>query len=219
MRIAVTPRMSGLWADVRHGIRILLTKPTASLIAILTLALGIGAATAVFSVVDAVLLRPLPYPEANRLVFLWSTFKSSGHQRGGSALPDYREWRDRNHSFSGLGAFYYDERSLSAGGGPPEQIHAAKVTPSLFLVLGVAPRIGRGFAPEEEQFGKHRVAILSHRLWGRQLGGDPEIVGKQILLGYMLPFGSGGTFGNVFLVGFTWSMERQSLLPQAAAED
>ena len=113
--------MSGVWSDLRHGIRILFAKPTASLIAILTLALGIGAATAVFSVVDAVLLRPLPYPEANRLVFLWSTFKVGGGDRSGSALPNYREWRDRNHSFSGLGGYYPNDMSLAAGTGQPEQ--------------------------------------------------------------------------------------------------
>src|SRR5215510_15037191 len=99
--------MSSIFNDLRFGIRMMVRNPAFTLIAVVTLALGIGANTAIFSVVDAVLLRPLPYPEADRLVFLWSTMDAQGVPTSGSALPDYQGWRDRNTVFDGLGGFYY----------------------------------------------------------------------------------------------------------------
>jgi len=103
--------MNSLLHDLRFGLRMMVRNPVFTLIAVLTLALGIGANTAIFSVVDAVLLRPLPYPQADRLVFLWS------HEtpRGGSSVPDYHEWRDHNQVFEGLGAYYYGDFNLSTG--------------------------------------------------------------------------------------------------------
>src|SRR5262247_4109044 len=99
--------MQNILQDLRYGARMLLKKPGFTIIAVITLALGIGANTAIFSIVDAVLLRPLPYPEPDRLVFLWSTFESMGVPIGSSAMPDYQEWRDRNQVFERLGAFIY----------------------------------------------------------------------------------------------------------------
>src|SRR5688500_13453334 len=98
--------MSSLLHDLRFGFRMMVRNPVFTLIAVVTLALGIGANTAIFSVVDAVLLRPLPYPQPDRLVFLWSTMHSQGVPTAGSAWPDYQEWRDRNEVFDGLGGFY-----------------------------------------------------------------------------------------------------------------
>src|SRR5882724_5920362 len=100
--------MNSLLQDFRFGLRILVKNPIFTLVAVMTLALGIGANTAIFSVVDAVLLRPLPYPEANRIVFLWSTMNSQGVPTSGSALPDYYVWRDQNRTFEGLAGFYND---------------------------------------------------------------------------------------------------------------
>jgi putative ABC transport system permease protein len=175
--------MNSLLQDLRFGLRMLVKNPMFTLIAVVTLALGIGANTAIFSVVDAVLLRPLPYPEANRLVFLWSTMNSQGVPESSSALPDYYGWRDRNQVFEGLAAFYNGDFNLSSAGSPPELIQGAYVTANLFQVLKVSPSLGRLFTSEEEQFGKHHVVLLSYGLWQRRFTGDPNIVGRNIKLG------------------------------------
>ena len=172
--------MNSFWQDLRFGFRLLIKNPIFALVAIVTLALGIGANTAIFSVVDAVLLRPLPYPQADRLVFLWETMESQGVAISGAALPNYHGWRDQNQSFDGLAGFYYGDFNLSSSGGAPEFIQGAYVTPNLFQVLKVKPALGRMFVNEEEQFGKHRVVLLSHGLWQRRFSGDPGIVGQPI---------------------------------------
>jgi putative ABC transport system permease protein len=174
--------MNLLLNDLRFGLRMMVRNPVFTLIAVVTLALGIGANTAIFSVVDAVLLRPLPYPAADRLVFLWSTMNSQGVPMSGSALPDYHEWRDQNKVFDGLAGFYNGDFNLSATGEAPERIQGAYITANLFQVLQVPPALGRLFTPEEEQFGKHRVVLLSHGLWQRRFGGSASVVGSQIRL-------------------------------------
>src|SRR5215475_6716950 len=174
--------MKVLLQDLRYGARTLLKKPGFTLIAVITLALGIGANTAIFSVVDAVLLRPLPYPEAERLVFLFST-GSGGTSTFNSAPPDYREWRDQNRTLEGLGGFYYGDFNLAPAGGDPERVQGAYITSNFFNVLKVSPALGRLFTPEEDQFGRHRVALLSHGLWQRSFGGDRSIIGREIKLG------------------------------------
>ena len=175
--------MISLMQDLRFGLRMLRKNPIFALIAVVTLALGIGANTAIFSVVDAVLLRPLPYPDANRLVFLWSTMNSQGVPTAGSALPDYYTWRDQNHVFDGLAGFYNGDFNLSSATGAPELVQGAYITANLFQVLRVSPSLGRLFTSDEEQFGKHHVVLLSHGLWQRRFGADPNIVGKDIKLG------------------------------------
>src|SRR3982750_3030706 len=174
--------MNTLLQDLRFGIRMMVHNPLFTLIAVVTLALGIGANTAIFSVVDAVLLRPLPYPEADRLVFLWTTMNSQGVPMAGSALPDYYTWRDHNKVFDGLAGFYYGGFTLSTSGEAPERIPGAYITANLFQVLRVSPALGRLFTPEEEQFGRHHVVLLSDRLWRRRFGGSANIVGGEIRL-------------------------------------
>lgn len=175
--------MNSLLQDLRFGLRMLIKNPVFTLVAVVTLALGIGANTAIFSVVDAVLLRPLPYPEANRLVFLWSTMNSQGVPIAGSALPDYYAWRDQNRVFDGLAGFYNGDFNLSSPGSAPELIQGAYITSNLFQVLKISPSLGRLFASEEEQFGKHHVVLLSYGLWQRRFAGNREIVGRDIKLG------------------------------------
>ncbi len=175
--------MQTLWQDIRFGLRMLIRKPGFTLVAVITLALGIGANTAIFSVVDAVLLRQLPYPEAGRLVFLWSTLESRGVPQSSSSMPDYREWRDQNQSFDSLAGFYYGDFNLSTAGGEPERVQGAYITHNLFDTLKVAPARGRSFAPDEDKFGQHRVALLSHGLWQRRFASDANIVGRSIRLG------------------------------------
>jgi putative ABC transport system permease protein len=175
--------MNSLVQDLRFGLRMLIKNPIFTLIAVVTLALGIGANTAIFSVVDAVLLRPLPYPEASRLVFLWSTMPSQGGSIGGSALPDYEGWRDHNQVFDGLAAFYNGDFNLSSAGSPPELIQGAYITANLFQVLKISPSLGRLFSNEEEQFGRNHVVLLSYALWQRRFAGATDIVGRNIKLG------------------------------------
>ena len=175
--------MSAFFHDLRFGFRMMVRNPVFTLIAVVTLALGIGANTAIFSVVDAVLLRPLPYPQADRLVFLWSTMNSQGVPQAGSALPDYKEWRDRSKVFDGLGAFYYGDFNLSTANEAPERVQGAYITANLFEVLQVSPSLGRPFAPEEEQFGRNRVVLLSDKLWQRRFGGTASVLGSEIRIG------------------------------------
>jgi len=175
--------MNSLLQDFRFGLRMLIKNPIFTLIAIATLALGIGANTAIFSVVDAVLLRPLPYPEANRLVFLWSTMNSQGVPLSSSALPDYLGWRDHNQSFDGLAAFYNGDFNLSSAGNPPELVQGAYITSNLFQVLRISPFQGRLFSGEEEKFGRNHVVLLSYGLWQRRFAGAGELVGRDIKLG------------------------------------
>jgi putative ABC transport system permease protein len=172
-----------LLQDLRYGTRMLWKHPSFTVIAVVTLALGIGANTAIFSIVNAVLLRQLPYPDADRLVMLWSTMPSQGVPTSGSAMPDYREWRDQNQSFDGLAGFYYGDVNLSGAGQEPERVQGARVTSNLFEVLSVRPALGRNFLAEEERFGNHTRALLSYELWQRRYGADPNIVGRAINLG------------------------------------
>src|SRR5215216_289466 len=175
--------MTSLFQDLRFGLRMMVRNPVFTLIVVVTLALGIGANTAIFSVVDAFLLRPLPYPQPDRLVFLWSTFYSQGLSTGGSALPDYHEWRDRSNVFDGLAGYYYGDFNLSADNEAPERIQGAYVTANFFQVLQVSPALGRLFTPEEEEFDKHRVVLLSDKLWQRRFAGDTTVIGREIRLG------------------------------------
>jgi putative ABC transport system permease protein len=150
---------------------------------VLTLALGIGANTAIFSVVNAVLLRALPYPDADRLLLLWSSAPSQGLPMFGSSPVDYRVWRSDSHSFEDMGAFSNGGISMSLEGHPPEVLTSASVTANLFPTMGVQPFLGHGFAERNEQWGEHRVAILSYGLWQRNFGSDPNVVGRQVHMG------------------------------------
>ncbi|MCI0403111.1 MAG: ABC transporter permease [Acidobacteria bacterium] len=171
--------METLWQDLRYGARQLARSPGFTAVAVLTLALGIGGNTAIFSVVNGVLLRPLPYQDPDRLVLVWQTDPQLAGGFSGSSPPDYREWRSRNQAFSDMAAMF--TRSFSLTGEPePEQVSGAFASPQLFPVLGVEPRLGRGFLAEEEQYGRHRVVLLSDGLWQRRFGGNPAIVGRSI---------------------------------------
>ena len=175
--------METFWQDLKYGARMLAKSPGFTAVAILTLALGIGANTAVFSVINAMLLRPLPYKEPDRLVMVWSTAVSQGIPLSNTAPPDYRAWRDQNRAFEGMAAFDYGSFNLSFPGQEPERVQGARITASLFPLLGVKPGLGRTFLPEEEQFGHHRVVTLSDGLWQQRFGSDPNIVGRGINLG------------------------------------
>ena len=164
--------------DLRYALRALLKSPGFTLVAVLTLALGIGANTALFSVVDAALLRPFPYPEADRIVRVFSMV------RGGDASvspADFLDWQRMTRSFTGLAATNAVSMA-SSGEGPAEQIPGLAVTAEFFRILGVAPVLGRSFTDEEETLGRDRAVILSDALWRTRFGSDPRIVGRAIRL-------------------------------------
>jgi putative ABC transport system permease protein len=164
---------------IQHAIRSLLKSPGFTLASIVALALGIGANTAIFSLVNAVLLRPLPYKDPARLVMLWQQPPSGGMNDLSAA--DFQDWRDRNHSFEHMAAITGAAFNLT-GGDHPEKTSGLMVSSAFFSTLGVMPALGRAFLPEEEKAGSEHVVILSDALWKRRFGADPAIVGKNISL-------------------------------------
>jgi putative ABC transport system permease protein len=173
--------MGGFLQDLRYGIRLLIKNPGFSAIAVLTLALGIGGNTAIFSVVNAVLLRPLPYPNPEQLAMVWMDNRKQGVHDDITSYPNFVDYKQQNQSFQDLAGFANYRPNLT-GDGEPEELTGAVVTANFFSVLGVSPVIGRGFAPEEEQPGSDQVVVLSDGLWKRRFGGDPGIVGQKIML-------------------------------------
>ena len=170
----------GLLQDTRYGLRLLRKSPGFTTVAVLTLALGIGANTAIFSVVNAVLLSPLPYANANRLVLVKEVLRLSGPQRTNVSGPDISQIQKLNHVFDGVGGFRVWTYEFS-GAGEPQRVTADRISSSLFDVLGVQPVLGRVFTTEEEQFG-HQAVILSYGLWQRRFGGTPSVLGQTVNL-------------------------------------
>jgi putative ABC transport system permease protein len=159
----------------------LVQKPGFTLIAALTLALGIGATTAIFSVVNAVVLRPLPYPNSDRLAMVWMNNKRINVAEDWHSYPNYVDYRDQNEVFESIAAFNNVSFNLT-GEGDPVRVVGAWGTANLFPTLGVNPILGRGFTVEEEEQGRGLVVVLGYGLWQRQFGGDPQVVGKTISL-------------------------------------
>jgi len=166
--------------DLRYGLRMLIKKPGFAIVVLITLAVGIGANTAIFSVVNGVLLRPLPFGDPDRLIWIWGRF-SLGNQASVSP-PDFLDYRAQNHSFERLAAMFPFASFNITGDGEPERVAGARVTADFFQTLGVAPIEGRDFVPEEEQPGNNRVALISRSLWSRRFGADPAIIGQSVLL-------------------------------------
>ena len=173
-------RWEQLTRDASYGLRQIRRNPAFSAIAIATLALGIGGITAMFSAFDAVLIRPLPYADADRLVMIWDDMTGEGRSGHSPAPAEWLEWRRHNTVFTDLAATQPGDATLS-GDGEPEQVAARKTTANLWSVLGVKPLIGRVFTEEEDDKGV-RVVVVSHGLWQRRFGGSPGIVGRKISL-------------------------------------
>lgn len=171
-----------LWQDLRFAFRTLTKRPGFTFIAAFTLALGIAANTAIFSIVNAVLLRPIPYPESDRILFLAQADKTNPAQGTLSvSLPDYEDWRRDNTVFEHLALSRVESASLSdIAGRNPEQISSALVTANFFKVIGLPPKIGRTFTEEEDRVGGPLLVVISDRLWQRAFERDPEIIGKAI---------------------------------------
>jgi predicted permease len=172
--------------DIRYGFRLLLKNPGFSIIAVLTLALGIGANTAIFTVVNAVLLRPLPYVEADQLV--WLTERNEEIPTRWISLPNFLDWQARNQSFESLAAIRGWQMTLTgAGEAQAQSINARMVTNDYFRVMRASPLLGRDFLRDEDKFGAPNVTVISHAFWQSQFGGDPDIINKNITLNN-LPF-------------------------------
>ncbi|HEV2668683.1 MAG TPA: ABC transporter permease, partial [Blastocatellia bacterium] len=172
--------MQTLWQDLRYGARMLLKRPGFTLVAILTLALGIGANTAIFSVVNAVLLRPLPFKEPDRLMTILET-KLPQFPEFSVAPGNFLDWKRQNTVFERLVAYTGAPFNL-VGAGDPEQLRGLKVTDGFFAMFGAQPQIGRDFLPEEDQPGRNNVVILSHGLWQRRFAGEANILNQTLTL-------------------------------------
>ena len=174
--------MHSLLQDFRFAFRQLRKNPGFALTTILTLALGIGATTAMFSLINGVLLRPLPFPEPDRLMMIAPLDESAVKPGIPSSIsyPDFFDWRARNRSFDAMASYRHDARTLT-GSGTPQNLESQTVSSEFFRVLGVNPMLGRGFVLEDEKAGTH-VAVLSYALWQSIFGGDKSIVGRNITL-------------------------------------
>jgi putative ABC transport system permease protein len=172
--------VSAFGRDVAHGARWLASRPAFTAIAVLTLALGIGANTAIFSVVHSMLLAPLPFPEPDRLVMLWETDAGDETARFIVAAPNFQDWTRQSTSFTHT-AIWEDLRFNIAGGSDPEQVPGLRVSSTVFPMLGVAPQLGRTFTAEEDGPG-HAVAVISDGLWRRRFGGRQDVIGQTTRL-------------------------------------
>jgi putative ABC transport system permease protein len=169
--------------DLRYAFRVLRRSPGYTLVAVMTLALGVGANTALFSVVNATVIRPLSFPEPDRLVSIWKGVVTEPARTNITSLPHFRDWKERSRSFEDMALFGSGVRGYNlTGAAEPEQVLGNRVTASFFTVLGVPPMLGRTFLPEEEEPGRDDVVILSHGLWKRRFGANPSIVGRAVLV-------------------------------------
>src|SRR4051812_17483777 len=200
--------MDTLLQDIRFGVRMLFKSPGFTAVAIISLALGIGANTAVFSVVNAVLLKALPYQDPQSIVLVWSDDKAQGSHRGPVSATDVGDYRARNHGFAEMST-YSDFRPVLTGAGEPERIFGAQVGDGCSDVMQVKPRRGRFFTPEEQVDGKDYVAVLGYGLWQKRFAGDPNIVGKTITL-------SARAYSVIGVLPSTFHSLPQGLLPAPA---
>src|SRR5262245_4166280 len=173
--------MQTLWQDLRYGARMLLKKPGFTSVAVITLALGIGANTAIFSVVNAVILRPLPYPHAERMVYVLKGSMSDPRFEGSYSPQNFADLRSRNQSFDSYSAFSYVSFTLT-GDQQPEALDGILASADIGRVVGMAPALGRVLTAEEDAPGKEHVALISDGLWRRRFGADPQIVGRNVQL-------------------------------------
>lgn len=173
--------MGTLLQDLRYGLRMLLKRPGFTLIAVISLALGVGANTVIFSVVNAILLKSLPYKDADRIVLVWGNTPSEGKDRNQVSATDVDDWRHQNSVFEDV-TTYSNWSATFLGGGEPERVAGIQVGDGYFQIMKGTPLLGRTFLPEEQQDGKDFVIVLDYGLWQRRFGGDPNIVGQKVNL-------------------------------------
>jgi len=182
------PTFESLWADLKLTVYQLRKSPVFTVTVIATLALGIGANTAIFSVIDAVLLKPLSYPDPDRIVQFLLTFPEG--PRPGSSIADFRLWREQTRAFQDVSAYDFGGVGLSLSGGVPEEIRSVHVTADYFRLFGASTLLGRTFTTEETSPNGGNVIVLSYGLWKSKFDSDPNIVGKTVSLDHMPSFAS-----------------------------
>src|ERR1043166_7660963 len=202
------PALERMWQDIRYGLRGLRKSPGFTTVAMLTLALGIGASTAIFSIVNTVLLRPLPYKDSSRLVHVWTVSSMFPEFTLGQSIPNLQDIEARSHSFETLATYEVRARNL-IGTGEPEQPRPAEVSSSFLTLFGVHPVVGRDFRSEDEQRKDGDVVLLSYGLWQRRFGGDGSIVGRAIMLDQK-PW----TVAGVLPSGFSFPGNIDALVPR-----
>jgi len=197
--------MGSVWKNLRHGARTLVKQPEFTLIAVLALALGIGANTAIFSVVPALLPKPLSFPAMDRVVAIWDESQQS--PRNEVAAPNYPDWQAQSQSYEHL-AMYRGWIANLTGIEEPERVQGYLITANLIDALGLPPMLGRNFRPEENEPGKDKAVILTHDLWQRRFGNDPDIVGRSVTLN-----GVARTVVGVMPAGFNFPRDAEVLAP------
>jgi putative ABC transport system permease protein len=168
--------------DIRYSSRMLIKHPVFTIVAVATLAIGIGGNTAIFSVVSAVLLRPLPYENADRIVFVWETNLRRGLDSAAVSPANFLDWKERNHVFDSLSAWRFWFYTLNGGNGEPERLHGVRTSAAFFPVFGVKPALGRFYLDEEEHAGHDHVVVLSYALWQRRFGASPNVIGQILMI-------------------------------------
>jgi putative ABC transport system permease protein len=210
--------------DLKHSFRLLLKHPLVTLVAVFTLALGIGANTAIFSVLNAVVLRPLPYTQPDRLVVLWETI--AGNDKRSVAPGNFNDWRTQNNTFTEIAAMFYGNFNLT-GNGEPERTNGATVTSNLMSTLGVSAQLGRTFQAEDDNHQDQRLALISDGLWQRRFAADRGVVGQTItiddakytVVGVMPPAFSYPNLSDIWVLGRDRNAVSMSLLSQFPDND
>src|ERR687891_56340 len=194
--------MNTLLADIRFGARMLLKSPMMTFIALLALTLGIGANTAIFSVVNAVLLRSFPYSQPEQLVLGWEKRQGGRTDQNVINLANFSDWKEQNQVFSDMAVFFDRALNLTSDG-EPEEVPSQFGTTNLFSVLGTSPLLGRTFAADDARENPNSLVVISYGLWQRRFGGDSNIVGRQITLN-----NRSAEIIGVMPAGFGWHIQR-----------
>ncbi len=203
--------MNILFQDVRYGLRMLLKHKGFTAVAVIALGLGIGANTAIFSLVNGVLLRPLPFPDAERIIYFEGKNPAPGiTTESNISFLDFTDWSQQTDLFASTAAYWTGNANFGADGAEPERVPRAGVTTGFFSVLGVQPVLGRTFVPEDDKGWPQTVAIVSHGLWKRRFGSDPNVIGKQVQIS-----GSSMTIVGVMPPGFEYPEQTQVWVPSA----
>src|SRR5262245_27968757 len=196
--------MSTLLADIKFGARMLFKSPLVTFVALFALTLGIGANTAIFSVVNAVLLRTFPYPEADRLALVWEKKQGGRTDQNVINLGNFSDWKEQNQAFSDMAVFFDRSCNLTSDG-DPEEVTGQLGTTHLFSVPGTHPILGRTFVAEDGDPNQPRVVVISYGLWQRRFGGDTQIIGRQILVNERP-----NTIVGVMPPNFGWHIQRST---------
>ncbi len=202
--------MQTLFQDLRFGVRMLLKNPGFTAVAVITLALGIGANTAIFSVVNSVLLGSLPYADADRLAIVWEEQRQRNRLENVINLGNFFDWKEQNNVFEDMAAFF-DSSFILTSDGEPEEVPSQIATTNLFSLLGVNAILGRTFTPDDGKDGQPRVVVISYALWQRRFGGDPNIVGRKLI-----SQGQETTVIGVLPAKFAWHIKKGSMTKKSA---